>query len=238
MVARLQRSQLLAQLVLGHLQALRTLNRTSLFLVLDQLTAVLDRARARPLQSHLGRQVLARLNAVLVARIRLQRALVVLERLLGIAQTPGHRPGTLQAFGVLGRNLRQKLVDRARRIDMPRRLQRHAQQQIGLFIQRTGVEVGLVLLDGGIVLAGLGQALGRDQRTGTHQGAEQLGAAAFQGLPGLQRAAQTRARLTQVRRDVQQLPVQLDGEVRIAAPQCFVRLLELFGEVHGMSPRT
>jgi hypothetical protein len=229
--ARLELGELAAQVVVREVAPLLDVDLARAVLVLDQVAAVLDGLVARPAQRGFGRQVLAGLDRVLVARVGLERALVVLERLPRVAGLVHHRTGALEALGVGRRDLGDELVHGRRRLQVARALERHSEQEVRFRVERVRREVALERLRRRIVALGLEQRLGRRQRHRAHRGSEEL--AALRGLGALaQRLAQSGARFTLIGVDVDQLLVDLDGEVPVPTAHGLVGLLEMLGKVH------
>src|SRR5260221_155081 len=171
-VAHLELRELLAQIRLGEVHALRPFERARLALVLDLIAAVLHAFRAGLREGSFGRQVLARLDRLLVARIRLQCAFVVLERLLVISVARAHRSGALEAFGALRRDLGQEFVDGSRAPEESSFFERLAEEQVPVLVERADGEIALERLDGGLVVAGLAQRLRHRERPRAADSAE------------------------------------------------------------------
>jgi hypothetical protein len=234
--ALLQALELPLELVLGPVAALVALELGGLRLVLDALAAVGHAVEVAAGQRRLRRQVLARLERLLVARVGLERALVVLQRPPRLARALHHRAGALQALGVLRCDLGHELVDRARRAQVPGLLQGDAEQEVRLLVERVPVEVALQRPRAGLVLAELVQRLRLAERRRSEHLAEQ-------GTPLLvlvalaQRLAQPGAGLALIGIEVEVLAVELDGEVVVLAPEGLVGLADVLREVQAGAAR-
>ena len=220
------------QLVVGLVQPLRALEGARLVLVEDLLAAVADGLITPGGEGGLRGEVLALLQRLLVTRVDLERELVELERPGVVTERVHHRPGALEPLGIARRDLGDELVDRAGGLEVLPLLQRHAQGEIGIDVERVGGEVLLERLDAGVVAPRLEHRLGHRQRRGSGDRTEEA-APLLLLLTQLQHAAQPGPGFALVGIELEELLVQLDGEVVVSPLGRFLGLLDVLGEVHG-----